>query len=123
MQEQDDVITAPVVTRDGARSTRQSLLLDPGASGEVVVVPEPPMAGVVLFVDVEPADASVSVTRLEHDANLLGSCVPTHQLRRGMTIGNQVDREHPLVVECENNDVRQARVVVSLVGGEEKEGQ
>jgi len=122
MQELDDVVTAPVVTRDDARSTRQSILLDPGASGEVVVTPDPPMTGVVLFVDVEPRDAAVSATRLEHGSALLGSHVPIHQLKRGMTISDEVDRDHPVTISLENNDVRRARAVVSLVGGEEKEG-
>ena len=118
--DEDDVDTAPIVFRDGARAEFGSATVEPGEEAELVLEPEDAMTAPILFVSVNPRDAAVVVLRaLRGDEPIVPARSPVEHLKFGHPAGGVVSRELPVKITFVNNDLRAVRVGASLVSGGE----
>lgn len=121
MRDQDDVDTAPIIPRDGARTEFSSVLVQPGELAEIVLEPADPMRDPVLFTSANPRDGAVTIERVEHGGELvLAGSVPVDRYSHGLPLRLVVAREQPIAIHVASQDMRAVRVGASLVAGEER---
>jgi len=119
---QDEIDTAPIVLRDGARAEFGSTTIQPGESAELILAPEDAMREPILFVSVNPRDGSVEVTSVTCGGkSLIAGRVPIETLKFGHPTETGVSRVCPVEIAFVNNDLRPVRVGASLVASDEKE--
>ncbi len=118
---EDDVDTAPIIPRDGARTEFGSALLQPGALGEIVLEPDDVMSDPVLFTSVNPRDGAVTVERVEHGGRLvIAASSPVERYKFGLPLRLAASRDRPIKIYFASQDMRLVRVGASLVVGEER---
>ncbi len=118
---QDDEVTAPVLTGSRLHAEYEELALAVGERGEIVVVPESPMDRPVLSLQTRGSEVLVEDLYSGGRAVARHGHWPAECLRDGVQLEVSVSRELPLKVVLFNAGPEPTVVGASLVTGAKKE--
>ena len=117
MKDEDRIDTAPVIMTDKTSVVFESLDLDPGERGEIVLQPDKPLYCPTLFVADRNKKGQVVIEAIFHGQTAiarLGQC-PVEKYRFGQKLDVVVTRDAPIKIVIINNSRKPANVGASLV--------
>ena len=117
MKNEDQIDTAPVILTEKTNVVFESLDLEPGERGEIVLSPDKPLRSPALFMADRNKEGTIVIEAIFHGQTAiarLGQC-PVEKYRFGQKLDVVVTRDAPIKIVIINNSRKPANVGASLV--------
>ena len=119
MRSQDDIDTAPVLPREGARTEYAEMYVDPAEEREIVLCPDDPMQSPLLITSSSPREVPVAILQIACGSFVLALAPRgADDYRFGRSIEELVTPKEPLKILFRNCGQKRVKIAVSLVDTE-----
>ena len=116
MKTQDEIDTAPVLPREGARIEYAEIHIDPAEEGELVLCPTEPMRNPLLITASVPREVPVAILQIACGSFVLALAPRgADDYRFGKPVEASVSEREPLKILFRNCGQKKVKISVSLV--------
>ena len=116
MKSQDDIDTAPVLPREGARTEYAEIYVDPGEEGEIELRPEEDMRSPLLITSCHPRSIPVAILQIACGQFVLALAPRgVDDYKFGKVVEELVTPKSPLRILLRNCGQKKVKIAVTLV--------
>lgn len=123
MKTQDEIDTAPVLPREGARTEYAEIYVDPAEERELVLCPDRPMRDPLLITSSSPREVPVAILQIACGPFVLPLAPRgADEYRFGKPVESVISEKEPLKILFRNCGQKKVKIAVSLVDTVEDSG-